>query len=319
MINLGSIAECAWQRWKKWQHSIIIKKNFKHICCFCSHPHSSLVFIHHSIKEEDQSDACWGEGLHPAFQDIQVLLPLAPTQPVLTRVPVVQTGHAVHNKCGAWKKKETATLIITVCFICCNCLSFVYSVNYEITLLNIFIRASSLIMVTASMLLFSSTTDWPFLVYTQETSRHMIRSTLITGTQSISLWTSLSFRNLTPKWDSAVRCETWRRAISFRSAGTHAWGQQRSRNPWRPLTPISAKIETQWQTRTEGKRAGREFTRVTRMTCTEFGGSWAVMMQRDVDPNGVFMMVLVLLQCTHEAQRWEQLLGSSWRGTTVVC
>lgn len=40
-----------------------------------------------------------------------------------------------------------------------------------------------------------------------------------------------------------VRCEASRAASSFRSTGTHACGQQRSKKPWRPLTPIPAKEE----------------------------------------------------------------------------
>lgn len=242
----------------------------------CSHPHSSLLFIHHSIKEEDQSDACWGEGLHPAFQDTHVLLPLTPTQPVLTRVPAAQTGHAVHNKCGTWKKGSLGeikkiniiyksntynyffVLSASLFFFCsyrkvwnvvCVSLFFYQTYVFFVRLLNIFLRVSSLIMMIASMLLFSCTintfTDWPTLVNSQEASCHMIRSTLITETQSVSEHDFHS-RNLTPEWDSAVRCESWRPAISFRSTGTHAWGQQRSTNPWRPFTPISAKKGTQW-------------------------------------------------------------------------
>lgn len=48
-----------------------------------------------------------------------------------------------------------------------------------------------------------------------------------------------------PVWDVVVHLlwETCRLAISFRFTGTHASGQQRSRKPWRPFTPMPAEKE----------------------------------------------------------------------------
>lgn len=63
-----------------------------------THPLLSLLLLHHPIKEEHQSDSSCGEGLHPAPQGVHVSPPLAPTQPVLSTVPVLKAGHAIHNK-----------------------------------------------------------------------------------------------------------------------------------------------------------------------------------------------------------------------------
>lgn len=49
---------------------IVIKRVFwKNLSRF-SYPLWSLLLFHYSIKEEDQSDACCGEGLHPPLQHI---------------------------------------------------------------------------------------------------------------------------------------------------------------------------------------------------------------------------------------------------------
>lgn len=83
-----------------------IKKILKeHI--WMTHPVLSLLLFHHSIKEEDQCDACWRKGLHPVLQDIHVLPPLPPTHPVLTWVPVAQASHTIHNKSGIYMRDKT--------------------------------------------------------------------------------------------------------------------------------------------------------------------------------------------------------------------
>lgn len=68
-----------------------------------TYPFLPFFFFHHAIKEEHQSDACRFKGLHPVPQDIHVFLPLTSTNPVLTSVPMSQTGHPIHNQCGTWK------------------------------------------------------------------------------------------------------------------------------------------------------------------------------------------------------------------------
>lgn len=176
--------------------------------------------------------------------------------------------------------------------------------TYIVRLLNIFRRVSLLTMRIASMLLFSSTittvTEWPFLLYTQEASCHIIRSVLFTETQSVSDITFIQ------EFNSKVRLSSTLWDMTF----GHFFQVHRNTRLWtaavqKPLKTFDTHLCEERDTVTDVNRV-RVYTntfgtwqQALEQPALKSVGSCAMLTQLSVDLNGVLMMVLASLQCTH--------------------